>query len=95
MKVFNEKQVWFVTGSQTLYGPKVLENVAQDSAQIVASFNQSNAISVPMLDKGTVKSPDEILNVCRAANNDPDCVGLVLWMHTFSQAKMWMGVFFH
>ena len=53
MKVFNEKQVWFVTGSQTLYGPKVLENVAQDSAQIIASFNQSNAISVPMLDKGT------------------------------------------
>lgn len=91
MKVFNEKQVWFVTGSQTLYGPKVLENVAQDSAQIVASFNQSNAISVPMLDKGTVKSPDEILNVCRAANNDPDCVGLVLWMHTFSPAKMWIA----
>ncbi len=91
MKVFNEKQVWFVTGSQTLYGPEVLVNVAQDSAKIVASFNETSAISVPMVDKGTVKSPDEILNVCRAANNDPDCIGLVLWMHTFSPAKMWIA----
>ena len=63
MKVFDNKHVWFVTGSQTLYGPKVLEQVAQDSAQIVASFNQTDAISVPMVDKGTVKSPDEILQV--------------------------------
>ncbi|EKO3427772.1 L-arabinose isomerase [Vibrio fluvialis] len=91
MKVFDNKQVWFVTGSQTLYGPKVLEQVAQDSAQIVASFNQTDAISVPMVDKGTVKSPDEILQVCRAANNDPACIGLVLWMHTFSPAKMWIA----
>ena len=73
MKVFNEKQVWFVTGSQTLYGPKVLEQVALESGQMVASFNETSAISVPMVDKGTVKSPEEILNVCRAANNDPDC----------------------
>ncbi|TRN20701.1 L-arabinose isomerase [Vibrio furnissii] len=91
MKVFDNKHVWFVTGSQTLYGPKVLEQVAQDSAQIVASFNQTDAISVPMVDKGTVKSPDEILQVCRAANNDPACIGLVLWMHTFSPAKMWIA----
>ncbi|MDF5073586.1 L-arabinose isomerase, partial [Vibrio parahaemolyticus] len=41
--------------------------------------------------KGTVKTPDEILAVCRAANNDPDCIGLMLWMHTFSPAKMWIA----
>lgn len=91
MKVFNDKQVWFVTGSQHLYGPKVLQQVAQDSAHIVAGLNESAAISVPMVDKGTVKTPDEILAVCRAANNDPDCLGLVLWMHTFSPAKMWIA----
>lgn len=91
MKVFNEKKVWFVTGSQTLYGPKVLENVAQDSTQIVTSFNETSAISVPMINKGTVKSPEEIQKVCRDANNAPDCIGLVLWMHTFSPAKMWIS----
>lgn len=91
MKVFNDKHVWFVTGSQHLYGPKVLQQVAQDSAQIIAGLNSANDISVPMVDKGTVKTADEILNVCRAANNDPDCLGLVLWMHTFSPAKMWIA----
>ncbi|RQW61441.1 L-arabinose isomerase [Vibrio viridaestus] len=91
MKVFNEKQVWFVTGSQHLYGPKTLESVAKNSQEIVHGLNQAESISVPVIDKGTVKTPDEILNVCRLANNDPDCVGLILWMHTFSPAKMWIG----
>lgn len=91
MKVFNDKQVWFVTGSQHLYGPKVLEQVARDSAEIVAGLNAAETISVPVAEKGTVKTPDEILAVCRAANNDPDCIGLILWMHTFSPAKMWIA----
>ncbi|NAW88442.1 L-arabinose isomerase [Photobacterium halotolerans] len=91
MKVFSDKYVWFVTGSQHLYGPAVLDSVAQNSQQIVHSLNQSPAISVPVINKGTVKTPDDILAVCRLANNDPDCVGLVLWMHTFSPAKMWIA----
>ena len=91
MKVFNEKQVWFVTGSQNLYGPQVLKQVALDSQEIVAGLNQAAGISVPVVDKGTVKDPNEILEVCRQANNDPACVGLMLWMHTFSPAKMWIA----
>ncbi|WP_199482489.1 L-arabinose isomerase [Vibrio owensii] len=91
MKIFNDKQVWFVTGSQHLYGPQVLENVAQNSEEIIAGLNSSNDISVFIANKGTVKTPDEILAVCRAANNDPDCIGLMLWMHTFSPAKMWIA----
>mgnify|MGYP000648670611 CR=1 FL=1 len=91
MKAFNEKQVWFVTGSQHLYGPKVLESVANNSEEIVAGLNAAESISVSIANKGTVKTPDEILAVCRAANNDPDCVGLMLWMHTFSPAKMWIA----
>ncbi len=91
MKIFNEKQVWFVTGSQHLYGPKVLESVANNSEEIVAGLNAAEGISVSIANKGTVKTPDEILAVCRAANNDPDCVGLMLWMHTFSPAKMWIA----
>ena len=26
-----------------------------------------------------------------AANADPDCIGLIAWMHTFSPAKMWIA----
>jgi len=91
MKVFTDKQVWFVTGSQHLYGPQVLQSVAQNSDQIVNGLNESPLISVPVVNKGTVKTPQEILEVCRQANNDNACVGLVLWMHTFSPAKMWIS----
>ncbi|MGL4192160.1 L-arabinose isomerase [Vibrio misgurnus] len=91
MKIFNQKQVWFVTGSQHLYGPKVLDSVAHNSAAIIAGLNAAPGISVAITNQGTVKTPDEILAVCRAANNDPDCIGLMLWMHTFSPAKMWIA----
>ncbi|MRI33311.1 L-arabinose isomerase [Endozoicomonas sp. OPT23] len=90
MKVF-EKQVWFVTGSQDLYGPKVLEAVAEHSEEMVQGFNGSAAISAPFVNKGTVKSAREIALVCREANNDDNCAGLILWMHTFSPAKMWIA----
>ena len=91
MKIFGDKEVWFVTGSQHLYGPQVLQVVDQNSQQIVNGLNQSPAISAPIVGKGIVKTPDEIAEVCRQANNDPKCIGLVLWMHTFSPAKMWIA----
>ncbi|WP_143870294.1 L-arabinose isomerase [Catenovulum sediminis] len=90
MSVFGQKEVWFVTGSQHLYGPKVLEQVAKDSDQISAGFNQSDKVCVNIVNKPTVKSPEEIHAVCQAANADKNCVGLILWMHTFSPAKMWI-----
>ncbi|WP_306521552.1 L-arabinose isomerase [Rheinheimera sp.] len=89
--MMNTKEVWFVTGSQHLYGPKVLQTVAQDSEIIVAGLNQSGKLPVQLVLKPTVKSPEEIFAVCQQANANPDCVGLVLWMHTFSPAKMWIA----
>lgn len=90
MKAFNKK-VWFVTGSQDLYGQKVLDEVAVHTSIITDGLNQSTNISAEVLNKGTVKSAQEIIKVCQAANNDDDCVGLILWMHTFSPAKMWIA----
>ncbi|TKB43830.1 L-arabinose isomerase [Thalassotalea mangrovi] len=91
MKVFGPKQVWFITGSQDLYGPKVLEEVAKDSQQIVAGFNQSSTISAEIVYQPTVKSPKEIHAVCQLANRDENCIGVIMWMHTFSPAKMWIA----
>ncbi|PWF64121.1 L-arabinose isomerase [Shewanella sp. BC20] len=91
MKAFKQKQVWFITGSQDLYGPKVLEQVAKNSEQIVHGFNESSTISIEVVYKPTVKSPREIHTVCQAANSDENCVGVILWMHTFSPAKMWIA----
>jgi L-arabinose isomerase len=84
-------EVWFVTGSQHLYGPETLEQVAPHSQVIVKALNEAAAIPVRIVFKPVVKTTDEITNLCREANNAERCVGLITWMHTFSPAKMWIA----
>lgn len=84
-------EVWFVTGSQHLYGPETLKQVAEDSQKIAQALNQSAHIPVRVVFKPTVKTPDEIYRVCMDANTTPNCIGLITWMHTFSPAKMWIA----
>jgi L-arabinose isomerase len=83
--------VWFVTGSQHLYGPETLKQVAENADVIVRELNKSRHIPFPIVFKPVVTSSDMILNVVREANNDAQCAGLILWMHTFSPAKMWIA----
>jgi len=83
--------VWFITGSQHLYGPETLRQVAADAQAIVGGLAASPQIPVGVVFKPVVTTPESILEVCREANNAPDCIGLVLWMHTFSPAKMWIA----
>lgn len=85
------KKVWFVTGSQDLYGPGVLASVAEHSQTMVKELNQAANLNVSLEYKTTVKSPEDSYAICQAANADPDCIGVILWMHTFSPAKMWIG----
>ncbi|MBC8003989.1 MAG: L-arabinose isomerase [Verrucomicrobia bacterium] len=87
----NELEVWFVTGSQDLYGPKVLEQVATNSKEIAAFFNSSSEIPVTIVYKSVMRSPDEITNVCMEANSTKNCVGVITWCHTFSPSKMWIN----
>src|SRR5690606_27029647 len=91
MKIYGNKEVWLVTGSQHLYGPGVLKQVAENSQKIAESLTASERISVKIVAQDTVKSPGEILSVCQRANSDENCIGLILWMHTFSPAKMWIS----
>jgi len=85
-----QKEIWFVTGSQHLYGEETLKQVAQNSQQIVKGLNVSAHIPVKIIFKPTVKTPDQITNVCQEANANNNCIGIVAWMHTFSPAKMWI-----
>ena len=84
-------EVWFLTGSQDLYGPETLKKVAEHSQEIVKSFMASGDISVNIVYKPVVTTPDEITNICIEANATAGCVGLITWMHTFSPAKMWIA----
>src|SRR5690606_7711862 len=83
-------EVWFVTGSQHLYGEETLRQVDEHSQVIANALNNSPHIAVSVVFKPVVKTPEEILQVCREANNTPNCVGIIAWMHTFSPAKMWI-----
>ncbi|MBK5108584.1 MAG: L-arabinose isomerase [Anaerolineales bacterium] len=84
-------EVWFVTGSQHLYGPGPLEQVAKDSKLIAEALSQAEGIPVEVKFKPVVTRPEEVRQVCLEANNAPECVGLITWMHTFSPAKMWIA----
>lgn len=90
MKSLKELEVWFVTGSQDLYGEETLKQVAVHSQQIAASLNSAAVIPVSVVFKPTVKSPEEIYAVCAEANTSAKCIGIITWMHTFSPAKMWI-----
>ena len=86
-----QNDVWFVTGSQHLYGPETLRQVAEHSQQIAREYNNNATISVNVVFKPVVKTADEIHQLCKEANNNDACVGLITWMHTFSPAKMWIA----
>ncbi|MCC2684096.1 MAG: L-arabinose isomerase [Paenibacillaceae bacterium] len=82
---------WFVTGSQHLYGEETLKQVADHSGQIAASLSHEAKLPFFVEFKPVVKTPDEIRSLCVEANGDPECAGLITWMHTFSPAKMWIA----
>ena len=86
-----QNEVWFVTGSQHLYGPETLKQVDRDSEIIVNGLNASGNIPVRLVFRPVLTNPDAIRTVCLEANSDPGCVGLITWMHTFSPAKMWIA----
>ena len=84
-------EVWFVTGSQHLYGEETLQQVASNAEKIAAFLNDAKQIPVRIVFKPTVKSTEEIYSVCQEANLSKNCIGIIAWMHTFSPAKMWIG----
>jgi L-arabinose isomerase len=84
-------EVWFVTGSQHLYGEETLKQVAAHSQTIARSLNDAKQIPVKIVCKPTVKTPDEIYQTLLEANTTKECIGIIAWMHTFSPAKMWIG----
>jgi len=82
------QEIWFLTGSQELYGQETLDQVAEHSREIAAHLDA--ALPVRVVCKPTLKGPDAIAQMCFEANAAPACVGVITWMHTFSPAKMWI-----
>jgi len=91
MKNLTSPEIWFVTGSQHLYGPGPLKQVAANSKKIAYALGASKRIPLKVVFKALLTTPDEIRALCLEANHNANCAGLILWMHTFSPAKMWIG----
>ncbi|HEX7395874.1 MAG TPA: L-arabinose isomerase [Anaerolineaceae bacterium] len=88
---FKELEVWFMTGSQHLYGDATLKKVAEHAQEMAQWMTSSGKLPVKVVFKPVVTTPDAITELCREANNVQPCIGLITWMHTFSPAKMWIS----
>jgi L-arabinose isomerase len=92
MKIAAEKlELWFLTGSQELYGEATLRQVDVQSRQVVELLNQGPEIGPRVVWKPVLTSAAHIRRACLDANSDDNCIGVVAWMHTFSPAKAWIG----
>jgi L-arabinose isomerase len=88
----DERQViWFVTGSQHLYGPETLREVADHARRVTAELDQAEAIPVPLIAQEPLTDADAIRRALTEAQGNESCLGVIAWMHTFSPAKMWIG----
>ncbi|MFE1322363.1 L-arabinose isomerase [Kitasatospora phosalacinea] len=89
-EVFLNREIWFLTGSQGLYGPETLQQVAEQSQQVANQLARTG-LPVRIIWKPVLTDAGAIRRVCLEANADDACVGLIAWMHTFSPAKMWIA----
>ena len=87
----SDYQIWFLTGSQHLYGPEAIEQVGRNSREIAAYLSEAAAIPASVVFKPVLTTAEEIAGICSEADNDARCIGVIAWMHTFSPAKNWIA----
>jgi L-arabinose isomerase len=91
VKAHPDLELWLLAGSQELYGPETLARVESQWREVVAGIDGSDLVPVTVIPRAVVTSAEQILRVCQAANESDRCVGVVVWMHTFSPARMWIA----
>ena len=85
------KTLYFITGSQDLYGEETLARAASDSKEMAAYLSDRLSGIAQVVFQPVVRNSREALDVCTKASADRDCIGVIMWMHTFSPAKMWVS----
>jgi len=85
------KEIWFVVGSQYLYGPEVLKIVEKRAKEMAKFINGYKSMPINFVFKTIVVNSDVCLQTMKEANYDDNCLGIVTWCHTFSPSKMWIN----
>ena len=88
---FVDREIWFLIGSQDLYGEEILRQVAEQSQAIARALDDATAVPVRVVWKPVLKDSDAIRRMALEANAADACIGVIAWMHTFSPAKMWIA----
>ena len=91
MKALGEFEIWFVAGSQQMYGDAALRQVDEHARTMAGELDEAEAVPVRVVCKPVLTTHASIRELCLEANAADDCVGLIAWMHTFSPAKMWIA----
>src|SRR5438128_213508 len=88
---FDNLELWFVAGSQHLYGAETLKQVEAHAATVARALSDSSHIPLKVVCKPVMTGGDSIHQLCLDANTSKACAGLIAWMHTFSPARMWIA----
>ena len=88
---YEDLEIWFLTGSQSLYGGETLDQVADHAAEICRILDAAGPIPVRLVRRPVLTTAEAILATCLEATSSPACIGVITWMHTFSPAKMWIA----
>ncbi|MET8081314.1 L-arabinose isomerase, partial [Streptomyces sp. NPDC005303] len=88
---YPDQEIWFLTGSQGLYGDDVLSQVAKQSRNIAEILGGPGKVPVRIVWKPVLTDAESIRRMCQEASASDTCVGVIVWMHTFSPAKMWIA----
>jgi len=90
-KPYGDREVWFFTGSQDLYGEETLRQVAEQSQEVARALDGSSDVPAKVVWKPVLKDSAAIRRAMLEANSDDNVLGVITWMHTFSPAKMWIA----
>jgi L-arabinose isomerase len=91
MHLLSTPEIWLLCGSQHLYGPGPLRTVAANAQEVAKALDDSRHLPLPVVFKGLLTTPEDIRKTLLEANGDASCAGVILWMHTFSPSRMWIG----
>jgi L-arabinose isomerase len=84
-------EFWFICGTQDLYGADCIRQEEEHCVAMTAALNADTEIVGSIVFKGAVLDSASIADVMLKANADPNCAGVIAWMHTFSPSKMWIS----